>query len=168
MHHLAIPVGAIQPRKPDPSRPWEEVLADCVATLREQFQAGAAAGVQFCVELHINSPFETPEQARRLLEAMPEVRFVYDPTHAVCQGLDVRDTAWVMEHAAHVHLRDAAQGQLQAAYGEGAVDFDWVLSALRERGYSGSFSIEYFNAPEFDVDASVLRLRDHIRRYFPD
>ena len=39
-------------------------------------------------------------------------------------------------------------------------------SRLRERGYAGHFSIEYFDAPEFDVDASVLRLRDHIARYF--
>lgn len=166
MNHLGITVAAIQPRQGDPARPWEDVLADCVATLREQFAVGSSGGVRFGLELHVNSPFETAEQARRLLEAMPEVTFVYDPTHAVCQGLDVRETEWVMDHAVHVHLRDAAPGQLQTAYGEGGVDFDWVLTRLRDRGYTGHFSIEYFDAPEFDVDASVLRLRDHIARYF--
>jgi sugar phosphate isomerase/epimerase len=166
MNHLGIGVAAIQPRQGDAARPWEDVLADCVATLEEQFAVGREGGVRFGVELHVNSPFETPEQARRLLEAMPQVTFVYDPTHAVCQGLDVRETEWVMDHAVHVHLRDAAPGHLQTAYGEGAVDFAWVLTRLRDRGYTGHFSIEYFDAPEFDVDASVLRLRDEIARYF--
>lgn len=166
MNHLGIGVAAIQPRQGDAARPWEDVLADCVATLREQFAIGEGGGVRFGLELHVNSPFETPAQARRLLEVMPEVTFVYDPTHAVCQGLDVRETEWVMDHAVHVHLRDAAPGQLQAAYGEGGVDFDWALQRLRDRGYTGHFSIEYFDAPEFDVDASVLKLRDHIARYF--
>src|SRR5262249_2780968 len=166
MNHLGIGVAATQPRQGDPARPWEEVLADCVATLREQFDAGRRSGVRFGLELHVNSPFETPEQARRLLEVMPAVTFVYDPTHAVCHGLDVRETEWVMDHAVHVHLRDAAPGHLQTAYGEGAVDFAWVLARLRDRGYPGHFSIEYFDAPEFDVDVSVLRLRDEIARYF--
>jgi sugar phosphate isomerase/epimerase len=167
MQRLSVGVAAIQPRQPDPDRPWEEVLADCFATLREQFDAGARAGVKFALELHVRSPFETLEQARRLFEVMPDVRIVYDPTHAVCQGIPLRETEWLIDRAVHVHLRDAAPGKLQAPFGEGEVDFDWVLGALKDHAYAGHFSIEYFDANEFDVAGSVLRLRDRIAQYFP-
>jgi sugar phosphate isomerase/epimerase len=166
MNRFGIGVAAIQPRNADPSRPWEDVLADCVATLQEQFAAGVRGGVQFALELHVRSPFETLEQARRLFEAMPEVKIVYDPTHAVSQGIPLRDTEWLMDRARHVHLRDAAPGKLQAGFGEGAVDFDWVLRTLKDRGYDGHFSIEYFSSREFDVDTSILKLRDTIAQHF--
>jgi sugar phosphate isomerase/epimerase len=166
MKRFGIGVAAIQPRQPDAERPWEEVLADCVATLREQFAAGQRGGVAFALELHVRSPFESLEQARRLFEVMPDVKVVYDATHAVSQGIPLRETEWLMEHAAHVHLRDAAPGKLQAPFGEGEVDFDWVLKTLKEHGYNGHFSIEYFSSREFDADDSVRKLRDTIAQHF--
>ena len=167
LQRYGISIAAIQPRQGDPDRPWEAVLADCVTTLREQFAAGDAAGIDFLLELHVRSPFETLEQARRLVEAMPEVRFVYDPTHYACQGIDLRETEWLMERTGHIHLRDAAPGQLQAPFGAGAVDFDWVLGTLSDRGYAGHFSLEYFPSTDFDVADSVHRLRDKIVEHFP-
>lgn len=170
MKHYGITLAAIQPRNTDPSRLWEDVLKDCVATLRDQVGAGRTAGVIFALELHIHSPFETLAQARRLLEAMPEVPLVYDPSHFAMQGIDIKETTWLMKHASHVHLRDAAVGKMQVPYGQGLIDFDWLLSALKERGYLGGFSIEYLEPDQrdFDLSDSVLRLRDKISEYFPE
>lgn len=165
-NYYNIQVAAIQPRNKDTSRPWETVLADCVETLREQKRIGDAAGVTFALELHVNSPFETVEQARRFCDVMPEMPLVYDPTHFVMQGVDIRETEWVMERAAHVHLRDAAPGQMQTHFGSGAIDFDWVLRALQDHGYQGHISIEYLASKEMDVRDDVLRLYDHLARYF--
>jgi sugar phosphate isomerase/epimerase len=164
--HYGIDVAAIQPRSADSERPWDNVLADCIATLREQKAAGDAAGATFALELHVHSPFETMEQARRFCEAMPEMPLVYDPTHFIMQGADIRETGWLMDRAAHVHLRDAAPDKLQTPFGQGAVDFDWVLGALKERGYNGHFSIEYLETTDFDVLQEVPRLRDVIARHF--
>jgi sugar phosphate isomerase/epimerase len=167
MAHYDIKVAAIQPLSKDTSRPWEDVLRDCVATLREQTAMGEAAGVVFPLELHIGSPFETMDQAKRLLEEFPEVPVVYDPTHFVMQGVDIRETGWLMDRARHSHLRDAALGKIQAPLGEGAVDFDWVLNALKDRGYTGHFSIEYLETDEFDALDSAKRLYEVIQRHFP-
>jgi sugar phosphate isomerase/epimerase len=142
------------------------VLSDCIATLREQKAAGDAAGVTFALELHINSPFETMEQAQRFIEAMPEMPLVYDPTHFVMQGVNIRDTGWLMDRAAHVHLRDAARDKMQVPFGTGEVDFDWVFGALKERGYNGHFSIEYLETDAFDVLQEAPKLRDAIARNF--
>jgi len=164
--HYGVDVAAIQPRNADPDRPWEAVLTDCVETLREQKAAGDASGVTFALELHVRSPFETPAQARALCDAMPEMPLVYDPTHYVMQGLELAATEWLMDHAAHVHLRDAAPGELQTHFGEGAVDFDWLLNTLKDRGYQGHFSIEYLQMKGMDVLEDVLRTRDAIAEHF--
>ncbi len=166
MQHLDITIAAIQPRQPDRDRPYNDVLADCVATLREQISMGREAGVTFALELHVNSPFETLEQARQLLDQMPDLPLVYDPTHFVMQGIDLRETGWLMEHAAHVHLRDADRDKMQVPFGTGAVDFDWLLGTLKDRGYNGHLSIEYLETSDFDVLASAARLYDTISKYF--
>jgi sugar phosphate isomerase/epimerase len=164
---LGVSVAAIQPRSTDRQRPYADVLADCVATLREQMEIGARAGVTFALELHVNSPFETLEQARMLLAELPDLPLVYDPTHFVMQGIDIRETGWLMKNARHIHLRDAAPGHLQVPLGAGLVDFDWLLGALRDQGYRGYFSIEYLETDEFDVMDSARRLYDLVSARFP-
>ncbi|AZN38260.1 sugar phosphate isomerase/epimerase family protein [Paenibacillus albus] len=168
MQRYGVQLAAIQPRNNDVSRPWSLVLADCVATLREYDAAARTAGVEFALELHINSPFETLEQARALVAAMPEVKLVYDPSHFVMQGIDIRETEWLMEHAVHVHVRDAARDRMQTHLGEGDVDLDWMLGTLARRGYRGHFSIEYLEDGEMDVLGDVIGVRDAILRYFPE
>lgn len=168
MRAYGIGIAAIQPLRSDSGRPWSDVLRDCVATLREYGAMGREAGVTFALELHVDSPFETMEQTKRLVEMMPEVQFVYDPTHFVMQGYDIRETEWLMDRARHVHLRDAAVGLMQTRFGTGAVDFDWVLSTLAAKGYAGHFSIEYLEMDGADWSPDVLAVRDAIRRYFPE
>ena len=166
MQRFDITIAAIQPRQPDRDRPYAEVLADCVATLREQITLGREAGITFALELHVNSPFETLEQARLLLDQMPDIPLVYDPTHFVMQGISLRDTGWLMAHARHVHLRDAARDQMQVPFGTGEVDFDWLLGTLKDQGYAGHFSIEYLETADFDVMDSAARLYEVIHAHF--
>jgi sugar phosphate isomerase/epimerase len=151
-------------------RSWDEVLENCVASLRDQKQIGDENGVRFALELHVHSPFETIEQARRLCDAMPELVLAYDPTQFVVQGIDIRETEWLMDRAIHVHVRDAAPGKGQEHFGQGVIDFDWMFGALQDRGYKGHFSIEYFEFedPHVDVFEDVKRARDAIAQYFPE
>lgn len=163
---LGVKTAAIQPLSADKSRPAEVVMAACIASLREQYGIAAERGVRLAVELHVHSPFESLEQARALLEGMPEVRVVYDPTHFIMQGMPLRETAWIMDRAIHVHARDAAKGKLQTPLGTGEVDFDWVIGELRNRGYSGDVSIEYLETAEFDVVDSARRLGERFAGVF--
>lgn len=165
MKHLDIKIAAIQPRNQDSSRPWQEVIDDCVTTLVEQIEMGKAEGVTFALELHVGSPFETMEHANYLLDKLPDLPLIYDPTHFVMQGIDIRETARLMDHAIHVHLRDAAKGKLQTKLGEGDVDFVWLLDELNKRGYQGNVSIEYLQTDEFDVLPEAVKLRDLILQH---
>ncbi len=166
MQRFGISIAAIQPRNPDASRPWNVVFEDCVATLRDYQAAAAEAGVSFALELHANSPFETMEQAELVLEAMPDLKLVYDPTHFVMQGIEIEATEWLLEKAIHVHLRDADLGKMQTAYGQGALHFDKLFQMLQRKGYRGGFSIEYLDNEDFDAVREARLLCEHIKRYY--
>jgi sugar phosphate isomerase/epimerase len=167
MAEFRIPVAAIQPLAADRTRPGDVVMADCIASLRQQYAIAAKYGVRFAVELHVHSPFETLEQAQTLLKQMPEVNVVYDPTHFILQGMPLKDTLWIMDRAIHVHARDAAKGKLQAPLGSGEIDFNFLISALKDRGFAGNISIEYLETRDFDVVDSARRLRDLFVQHFP-
>jgi len=167
MKALGIRTAAIQPRQPDPGRPWEDVLLDCAASLREQLEIAAGKDVTFALEFHVNSPFETMDQCRRFLALVPEMPLVYDPTHFVMQGVPLADTFEFMARAAHVHLRDAAAERMQTRFGEGTVDFDSLLGELKARGYKGDFSIEYLQTGDFEVLEEAKKLYRKIEAYFP-
>lgn len=168
MKRLGVTVAAIQPLQRAKDRDPIDALRDAAETVREQVAQGAKAGVRFALELHVHSPFETMDEARRLIEIYPDVPLVYDPTHYVMQGVPLRETEWLMDRAIHAHVRDAAKGKIQTPLGEGEVDFDWMLRALKDRGYGGGFSIEYLETKDFDASASARKLADLVARHFPE
>ena len=163
MQRLGIPLASFYPGYRAEDRPWEEVLADSVISMREMLAVAGAYGVTLAVELHMFTPFETVAQGMRLLQELPELSVAYDPSHYAMQSIDLRDTAPFLARAAHVHLRDAAPEQMMAPVGAGTVDFPWILDTLRALDYRGNLSIEYLpDLPE--VEGEIMRLREMIAR----
>ena len=74
----------------------------------------------------------------------------------------------MIDRAIHVHVRDAAPGKGQERFSQGTIDFDWVFSALKDRGYKGHFSIEYLEDKNMDVLEDTKRARDAIEQHFPE
>jgi len=159
---LGVRVAAYQPYGRDPNRTWEAALPDCLATLRELAAVIQTSGVYFGLELHSGSPFETLQQVRRLVDEIPGIPIAYDPSHFVMQGIDLKDTTWMFPYTCHVHLRDAARGHMQAPYGAGEVNFEWLLKALRDSGYQGHLAIEYLENEVFDAVDSTRRLLEKV------
>jgi len=166
MNHYHIGVAAVQPRNPDPQRSRPEVLRDSAQTMRDMIEMARGTGVTFALECHSGSIVETMDEVGEIMRLVPDLCFAYDPTHFVMSGVALPDTLPLLERSVQVHLRDAAPGAMQAHYGQGAVDFDWILQRLRERGYRGHFSIEYLEQAGEDLGEDVQRLRDKIAGYF--
>ncbi len=167
MNHYHIAVAAVQPRTPDPSRPRSEVLRDSAATVRDIMAMARGTGVTFALECHSGSIVETMAEVREMIRLVPELVYAYDPTHFVMKGESLADTLPLLERAVYVALRDAKPGHIQARYGEGVVDFDWILRCLKERGYQGDFIIEYLEEEGVDLRDDVNRLYDKIAEWFP-
>lgn len=149
---------------PGPKWPAQEmeratVVEGQVRTIEELLAIGERHGVAFVMEPHYNTPFETLEQVRELLERAPHLCIAYDPSHFAMQSISPEDTEFLLDRASHVHLRDAAPEKMHVPLGTGTVDFDRLLRALNNNDYRGHISIEYLPSPEIDV-AETTRLRD--------
>jgi len=142
MTRLGIGIASFYPGFKVDEAEWNGAFESWLETWTELRRVAEQVGVEFVVELHKNTVFETMAQCRRLLEALPDLRIAYDPSHFVMQGMDVRETMPLLERAAHVHLRDAAADKMYEHTGAGNVDFAYLFGALRDLGYRGHISIE--------------------------
>ncbi|WP_037277892.1 sugar phosphate isomerase/epimerase family protein [Rubellimicrobium mesophilum] len=117
-----------------------------------------------CVEPHVHSWAESPEPVRRLVEATG-VRLALDYAHFVCLGFRQEEVDPLAPHAAHVHLRQARPGVLQAKFGQGVINFPALFGTLRDVGYAGALALEavhqdYMGTLFDDVLTETVALRD--------
>jgi sugar phosphate isomerase/epimerase len=166
MQLLGIRIGAHYPGhiadwKGDPAGVWHDTLASLadVQSTMARFPDQVLAP-----ELHYKTPFEQPVAARRLIQQLPDLRYTYEPSHFVVQGLDWRDTADLLDGATHVHLRGCAPNRLQAPPELCEELIGWVVDRLLARNYEGYLSIEYLPNADFDVEAAICGVRDRIAR----
>lgn len=141
MARLGVSLDSCYPG-PCSDRPRAELLADMRMSIDELRAIGETHGVEFAIEPHYNTPFETPEQCKELLDTSPGLPLVYAPSHFVMQGIALEQTRFLLGLSRHVHLRDAVPGRLCVPLGEGAVDFAWLGRELAERRYAGTMAVE--------------------------
>jgi sugar phosphate isomerase/epimerase len=163
---FGVEVAALQPPLNLPDRPGPELFDNTVASLRELTDAAAGLGLTLAIECHARSVFETLEASRRLVREAPEVSVAYDPSHFVMAGVETAETLDLLERAAHVHLRDAAPGQMQVPMGEGQVDFDRIFGKLKDIDYRGAISVECLEREERSVAEDIRRLKRRIEAAF--
>ena len=162
MQQLGVQVASFYPGYKVEDRAWADVRRDTLATLKELQVVADDAGVVFAPEPHHATPLQTLPCIMEVLDAMPELRIAYDPSHFAMQGLDVRDTAALLDRAAHVHVRDARPDVMYAPCGTGTVDMAWLVQALAARAYRGWISIECLPKAGADVEHDIAVLRQTV------
>jgi sugar phosphate isomerase/epimerase len=157
---VRCPNLTVQPGNPIAGYDLQTLLEITAENLRSLGKMSQDHGITLSVEGHQGSILEDPEVAGRFIEGLwPGVGFTYDPSHWVMQDIPLPDTESLLDYTYHVHARNAATHQMQAAMSDGTVDFLWLIKALEERDYQGAVSIEYFS--DFDADFRQTRiLRD--------
>ena len=142
---LALPIGdriGSEPRTGCTVRPprkctWDEG----VAFLRQQ------PGIR--VEPGPRSLLDTAESIRAMCEAVPGLKLTLDTGWSVFCGFDPLEVA---DLVGHLQLRQAKPGQPQMHIDEdGDVDFPAVFAGFAAIGYTGLFSVEYFNLPDLKL-----------------
>lgn len=139
---LVLPCGAID------HTPFENLAAD-VARVADQLAAAAdvaaSRGVELWTEsLHLHRLCWNLERAQLLTDRLSErVGVVMDFSHIVASGGDPVDFVGRFgPRIRHVHIRDAAPGNINISVGRGTVDFAHGLKALADNGFAGHFSLE--------------------------
>jgi L-ribulose-5-phosphate 3-epimerase len=110
--------------------------------------AAGSAGVVVALEIH-GELMGSGAKARDVIERIgrEEIRVNYDTANCVYYGgvRAVDDLPEIVEHVAHVHLKDKRGGAGVWDFppiGEGDVDFAALLAILERAGYAGPCSVE--------------------------
>jgi sugar phosphate isomerase/epimerase len=140
--------------------------AEAVATesLRAMVDLASGFRAKLCIEPHVQSFAESPAIVRRLAEATG-IRLALDYSHFACLGYRQEEVDPLAPFAAHVHLRQAKMGALQAKFAHGTLNFPAMFGTLRDAGYTGALAIEpvhqdYMNTLFEDVLTEIIALRD--------
>ncbi|BBY17074.1 sugar phosphate isomerase/epimerase family protein [Mycolicibacterium litorale] len=139
---LVLPCGALSHH---PLRSLDEDLDRVADELVAAAHVAAAGRVELWTEsLHFHRLCCDIDRAQALTSRFgPEVGIVMDFSHIVASGGDPVDFVCRFgPRIAHVHIRDAAPGDINLSVGNGAVDFGRGLKALADAGYHGHFSLE--------------------------
>ncbi len=144
-------------------------LARAVPALLRMVQAVEDTDLRLSFEPHMDSVAQRPEQAMLLLEAVPGLSVTLDYAHFVYQGIVRREIEPLMEHVAHVQIRQAKRGILQTPHDEGTINIQQLLQDLQEHGYRGTLTVEYMttfgwhNMREISISNETVRTRDALR-----
>ncbi len=144
-------------------------LARSVPALLRMLDAVEDTDLRISFEPHMDSVAQRPQDALLLLDAAPGLSLTLDPAHFTCQGIVWREVAPLLEHVAHVHIRQAARGQLQTAHDRGTLNLNDLLEDLHATGYRGALTIEYMttfgwhNMQRVNISQETVRTRDAVR-----
>ena len=108
--------------------------------------------------------------AKTSLGQVPGLKLTLDYAHFVCLGWRQDEIDVLAPFAAHVHLRQARPGALQAKVHEGTINFEALLATLRDGGFDGALALEYVNQDYMntlydDVLTETIALRDKVRAW---
>ena len=120
-----------------------ESLRLAASELERRAERAREAGLRFSVEPHFRSVIATPARTAALLELTEQVEIALDITHFTFQTYEDHESDPLLPRTRHVHLRQAAPGNLQTRLAEGTIDYPALRDKLLARGYDGYFAIEY-------------------------
>lgn len=152
------------PVSPDMIDAGFDLLADRFNPILDVF---GECGVKFALEVHpteIAFDLYTAERALEALNYREEFGFNFDPSHLIWQGVDpVEFIRAFPDRIYHVHMKDAIvrlngrtgilgshlnfgdphRGWDFRSLGRGGVNFEEIVRALNDAGYTGPLSVEW-------------------------
>lgn len=134
-----------------------------LSRIAETYTAG------ICIEPHVNSWAESPNIVQELVDKTG-IKLALDYAHFACLGYRQEEIDPLAQHAAHVHLRQARPGALQAKMVQGTLNFPAMFGTLKNAGYEGALAIEYvhqdyMNTLFDDVLTETITMRDCFRNW---
>ena len=118
-------------------------LARAIPALLRMLLAAEDTELRISFEPHMDSVVQHPEQALLLLDAVPGLSLTLDYAHFVYQGIVWREVQPLLEHIAHVQIRQAKRNVLQTTHDSGTINLPQLVRNLYDGGYRGALTVEY-------------------------
>lgn len=160
--HVCSAEGAC-PKGADEKEIWDRL----VRTLKEAAPMLEEAGITFDLELHPGLIASTPEKAPKLIDEVGSkaVRICLDFCHAnvITEGDPVGMIKALKGTFGTIHIADGIQvSGLHLPIGQGEVDVDACIKAVKETGYDGDWVLCMFGCafPELTLKTAVSFLKE--------
>jgi sugar phosphate isomerase/epimerase len=156
---LDVPVVVFQPGGLMDGLNFDQAISNSLRVLKKIVSGSTNIGVTIAIETHVGSLAEEYKDALRFNSEIPELKLAYDPSHFIMSGFDLSGSETLLQHAAHIHLRNAVKGNFQAPMEDGDLDFMWVLDAIDRSGYAAAVSIEYIDKRDREIMSDIELLK---------
>ena len=138
------------------------------AAFREYLIVARESALRLSFEAHIGSITDTPERALELVASAPGLTVTLDYSHFVARNVSEERVHPLINHAGHVHVRQAAPGRVQTGLADGTLDFGDIVRRLLNANYVGFITLEYTwqdweGCKNVDTVAESVLLRDVLR-----
>jgi sugar phosphate isomerase/epimerase len=166
----SVPTVFVLPGVINPGQSRNDALAESARSLNALMRVAARSKTVLTIEAHVHSYLESPSMVLQLLERVEGLKLTLDYAHFACLGYRQDEVDPLAPYAAHVHLRQARPGVLQAKSNEGTINMNAMFGTLRDSGYQGAMSLEYvhqdYMATRYDdVLTETISLRDEFRSW---
>lgn len=130
-------------------------LSELEASFAPQFAQGVAlakeVGFRFGFEhneVNLQSFFNNPESCRRLLEAVPDLHFVWDFNHTPAQHVPIYKSLIPRMSMLHISDTPLPETNYHLPLGQGNIDFEDYFSALNQADFDGAAILEIGGLPK--------------------
>jgi sugar phosphate isomerase/epimerase len=167
---IGTPVLFVIPGMVNPGQSREDAFQVSAHALRTLLPIAQQEGIILSIEPHVHSYLESPTLTRELLREVEGLKLTLDYSHFLCLGYRQEEIDSLLPYAAHIHLRQARPGVLQASTSQGTLNVGALLGALKRHKYSGYIALEavhqeYMNTVYEDVLSEIISMRDFCRQY---
>ena len=170
-HQAGIPGMTLFPGVEHASIGREASFELAVEELSRLAEIGHQAGLRVSFEPHVDSITESPDDALKVVEQVPNLSLTLDYSHFLYLRYSDEQIEPLLPYTGHFHIRQATQGVLQCRSSEGEIDFERALSRLCDLGYDGWVAFEYvweqwLDNDRVDVLSETLVLRRQLAKFF--
>ncbi len=140
----------------------------CCDELAWRVERARDMSLVFGTEAHVGSIVPTPQEALKLVQAVPGLTLTVDYTHFASRGIPDAESEPMLAYASHFHVRGAREGRLQCSFKDNTIDYGRIIEVMQATGYSGYIGLEYIwidweHCNEVDNISETLLFRDFIR-----
>ena len=122
-------------------------------------------GIAYHVEPTRTSLINTPENALKMANALPKLRYTLDFLHFQINEINQKDVMILIPYTGHMHARQAKKGIGKCSYEEGELDFNSIVAELKKNNWHGNICMEFWNGPA-ENEASINPVDQNILMRF--
>ena len=132
----------------DPALGFEKSFERAAGMHRTLIKIAGDNGMVYTVEPSRVSLLNKPENALRMTEAAPGIKYTLDFLHYQINAIPQSESMKLIPHAGHMHARQAKTGIGKCPFEQGEIDFDAVVKGLHENNWQGCICMEFWNDAE--------------------